>query len=66
MKTKKTFNSAQEVISSRRAENWTNNFATVIESSYPLNNGHYIEVSRKYVTAPFGITYPCTLEFSVK
>lgn len=65
MKAIKTFNNAQEVIASRKNDNWSSLFATIIESAYPLNNGHYIEVSRKHVTAPFGITYPCTLLFEV-
>ena len=66
MKTK-TFNSESEMIQSRISDKWSNNYATITESAEKLEIGHYVEVSRKHVTFPWGkLSFPITVNFNTQ
>ena len=62
----KKFNSREEVIAMRSKMSST--YATIVNSADKsgLEKGHYVEVSHKHLTTPFGLTFPCELRISLK
>lgn len=62
----KTFNNKEEVLKIRGK--LSDKFGTIVQSADPsgLERGHYVEVSYKHFTAPYGCTFPATITFNFK
>lgn len=67
MKVTREFKTEKEVIQSRIHDKWSSNYGTLEkDAKEPLNEGHYIECSRKHLIAPWGINFPAVISFDIK
>lgn len=60
----KTFNNKEEVLKIRGK--LADKYGSILGSPCEKEIGHYVEVSYKHFTAPYGCTFPATIAFNFK